>query len=410
MRYLALILALFINCSLSAQPLKLVSPKSAGLDREHLKYADAAINEAVDAGYIPGAVLAVVRKGHLPYIKAYGSRSLYPTVEPMSEDTIFDIASCTKPAVTAIVAMKLIEQGKISLRDNVDRYISNFNENKIVDGEQCLIRVAHLMTHTSGLDPYVLVETLEESYENPTRDSLVDYIVNNNIKYAPGEKFQYSCLNFILMQHIIEQVTGESIRDYAKRNIFDPLGMESTDYIPLDSLGEPIDLRRSEKFDFSKIAPTEIMSDSTVIRGVVHDPLAREVNFGVSGNAGVFTTAADMAKLLATLLNDGVHDKYRLLSPLTMKAMRTVPDCFLSKGRALGWDVSSTYSSNRGELLSPGTFGHTGFTGTSIVLDMENDVAVILLTNAIHSQGYVAVEMLRLRAVISNIVAASILD
>ncbi len=418
MRYLLIILALFINLSLSAKPSRsskstntAPSNESVGLDLDHLKYADEAIEEAIYNGYIPGAVLAVVRGGYTPYIKSYGYKSLYPTVEPMSDDTVFDIASCTKPVVTAIATMMMLERGKIALWDSVDRYIPDFNKNKKVDSLPRTIRMSHLLTHTSGLDPYVMVETLKSEYDTVTRDSLVDHIVKSTIRYIPGDKFRYSCLNFILLQHIIEDLTDESLREFAKREIFEPLNMTNTDYIPLDSSGQPLKSRRSKGFDMEDIAPTEIMNDSTVIRGVVHDPLAREVNMGVSGNSGLFSTAEDLTILMSTLLNNGIYDEdKRLLKPLTMKAMRSVPDAFSSNGRALGWDVYSTYASNQGDLLDFNTFGHTGFTGTSIVLDMENNIAIILLTNAIHADDHRATETIHLRAAISNIVAASIME
>ncbi len=417
MKRLITIFAIFATLSLPLslaakpeKPLKTTSPESVGMSHEHLKYADRAIEEAIDKGYIPGAVLAVVRRGYMPYIKSYGKRSTRPEVERMSRNTIFDIASCTKPVVTSIATMKLVEQGRITLWDRVDKYIPNFSRTKLVDSLPQVVRISHLLTHTSGMDAYVSIKRLGEEYDVITRDSLMDYMVNAEISSTPGERFRYSCLNFITLQYIIEQVTGESLRDFAKREIFDPLNMTSTDFIPLDSLGEPLDMKRAKDFKFRRIAPTEVIGDTLAIRNIVHDPLARVVNCGVSGNSGLFSSAADLATLMATLLNEGVYGKHRLLSPLGMKAMRSIPDYYHTNGRALGWDVNSPYSSNKGDLLSFNSFGHTGFTGTSILLDTENEVAIILLTNAIHMDTYRAIEIIHLRSAIANVVAASIID
>ncbi len=159
----------------------------------------------------------------------------------------------------------------------------------------------------------------------------------------------------------------------------------------------------------SRIAPTEVISADSVIRGFVHDDLAREVGLGVSGNSGIFSTASDMAILAAALLGDGSVNGRRVLSPLTVTSMRSVPPDMRDLGRAIGWDVYSPYASNRGDLLSAAAYGHTGFTGTSITIDPENDIAVILLTNIVHLDDYKMQHILRLRGVVANAVAGAVM-
>ncbi len=386
--------------SLTAKPLKLVKPEKVGMSSEKLANADRVIGEAVDEGKIPGAVLAVVRGGSLAYLKAYGNRSVSPTTTPMETNTIFDIASCTKPTVTAISAMILVEEGRLSLRDDLDLYIPHFNDTRECDTIRRSIRIRHLMTHSSGLNPYVVPEDLIKRYGSTSRDSLVEYIRTTKRRYEPGTDFNYSCLNYILLQHIIEQVTGESLRTFAKRRIFDRLGMCESDFRSV----EP----QTTTLDESRFAPTEVISGDSVLYGVVHDPLARIVGKGVSGNAGLFTTAADLALLSAALLGDGSYTENRLLSPVTIRAMRHVPRDMESLGRSPGWDLHSPYSSNLGDLLSDSAYGHTGFTGTSMSLDPENDLAVILLTNIVHIEDYKMIEMLRLRGKIANLAAGAI--
>ena len=215
--------------------------------------------------------------------------------------------------------------------------------------------------------------------------------------FEPGTDFQYSCLNYITLQHIVERCTGLSLRDYTRTHIFAPLGMEHTDYLPL---GE--DLSRWG----SLIAPTTRQPDGSVLRGQVHDPLTRVMNGGVSGNAGVFSTVDDLAVLCAALQNGGQWQGARILSPATVLAMRSVPQWASQIGRTYGWDVHSPYASCNGSLLSPQTYGHTGYTGTSIVIDPVNDVSIILLVNAVHPIDGRS-RMVRLRSLISNIVAGA---
>ena len=380
--------------------LKRVTPRKAHLSELCLQKADSAILDAISRKEIPGAVLGIVRRGRMAYVKAYGNRQVYPTTEQMTIGTMFDMASCSKAMSTAICVMQLCEQGKLRLTDPVSNYVPGFSNWKDkTDGEE-IIRIQHLLTHSSGLPAYASVDAMERKYGSPNPKGLLEHICQVKRSFRPGSDFLYSCLNYITLQHIIQNCTGESLRDYAKHNVFLPLGMNHTDYLPL---GE--DLSRWGNL----IAPTTKQPDGSVLRGQVHDPLARIMNGGISGNAGVFSTVDDIAVLCAALQNGGAWKGTRIMSAQTVHAMRTVPSWAKDIGRSYGWDVCSPYASCNGELLSPETYGHTGYTGTSIVIDPVNDVSIILLVNAVHPVDGVS-RMVRLRALISNIVASALLD
>lgn len=428
MKPLYFFLFLFLSLqAATAQPLQRVAPEQVGMDSRKLMYADEAIEKAIAENGIPGAVLAVVRNGKMAYLKAYGNKRVYPNTEPMTTGTIFDMASCSKSMSTAICAMILAERGKIRMLDPVSLYIPNFKSWESEDGkDKKTIRIADLMTHTSGLPPYGPTAELEKQYGSPNPDGLMEYIATCKRDFKPQTDFQYSCLNFITLQHIIETVSGQSLRDFARRNIFDVLGMNHTDYLPCqrDKNGQWIntdlphwlqsDAPHSTanyqlsplNYQLKNVAPTEKQPDGQVLCGQVHDPLARIMNGGISGNAGVFSCAEDIAVLCAALQNGGEWNGHRILSPLGVKAMRTVPRATATLGRTLGWDNFTAYASNNGDFFGPNTYGHTGYTGTSIVIDPDNDTSVILLINAVHpTDGH---SVVRLRSLVSNAVAASI--
>jgi len=374
----------------TAQHLEKTTPEAVGLDAQRLKNADQVIQLAIDKKEIPGAVLAVVRKGKMAYLKAYGNKQVFPTVEPMDVNTVFDLASCTKPLATAISAMILTERGSLRLQDNVNRYIPGFLPT-LNPATKTNIRVINLMTHTSGLPAYAPETALKKRYGSPNPAGFMNYIDSCKRDFEPGNKMEYSCLNFITLQHVIENVSGESLRDFAKQNIFDVLGMSHTDFNPT---GETLE----------RCAPTSKLK-GVMLKGVVHDPLARDLNGGVSGNAGLFSDANDIAVLVAALQNGGEWKGKRILSPSSVKAMRTLPDSLRKFGRTLGWDMSSVYATCKGDSLSPDTYCHTGYTGTSIVIDPDNDLSIILLTNRVHPVDKGSV--VKLRAAVANAVAAS---
>ena len=412
-RILLLALCAFaINASANNVPT--ASPEEVGMSLTRLRAADEVILRAISDNKTPGAVLAVVRHGKLAYLKAYGNRQTYPTTQPMTTQTVFDMASCTKPMATAISAMLLVERGQLRLSDPVSMYLPEF-KNWYGEGKDSVtIRVEDLLTHTSGLPAYAPVKTLAEADGKPNPAKLMTYIAGCKREFKPRADMQYSCLNYITLQNVVERITGQSLRTFAANNIFIPLGMKHTDFLPCTSdksgklvnTSQPRWVANGEQASLTPIAPTEKQPNGMVKQGQVHDPLACTLNGGVSGNAGLFSSAEDVATLCAMLQNGGAWGGKRILSPLTVKAMRSVPQNFNSFGRSLGWDVSSAYASNQGDLLSPEAYGHTGYTGTSIVIDPVNDLSIILLCNSVHPVD--ASNVIRLRAQVANAVAASI--
>lgn len=383
---------------LYAQSIERVAPKEVGMDPARLLKVDDIINTSIKNKEIPGAVLAVVRDGKLAYIKAYGNKSVYPKVEPMTENTVFDLASCSKVVGTAMSMAKLLEQGHYRLTDKVKMYIPGFQP--YVDsktGEEIDIRIVDLLTHSSGLPPYVAPEIVIKKCGKADPDSLMSYICTMKRDFKPTTKFQYSCLNFITLQNILQKITGEKLCDYAQKNIFDVLGMKYTTYLPAD-----------KPQIMPLVAPTERQPNGKVLIGEVHDPLARIMNHGNSGNAGVFSNAEDLAIMAAALMNGGEYKGAHVLGSLTVKTMITVPEEVESLGRSLGWDNYSPYASNNGNLFHPTkTFGHTGYTGTSFIIDPVSKTAVILLAHRVHPNDKGSV--VRLRALVANAVAGSII-
>lgn len=366
-------------------------PQNAGLNLEKLQRVDAVIQQHISDGKIPGATLLVARKGYIAYRKAYGNAQLTPTIEKMTEDRIFDMASCTKPVATASSIMLLVEEGKIRLTDPVKLYIpeyTNFVDSTGKQGEP--IRLYHLLTHTSGLPPYTDAKSLKEKYGSPCPEQVIQTIATSQKRNPAGTVFDYSCLGFITLAEIVHRVTGKTIDEFSQERLFTPLGMKSTMFCPPEKL-QP------------RIAPTEVI-DGKPLRGFVHDPLAQLMG-GKSGNAGLFSTIDDLAIFCQMLLNGGTYGGMRIFSPLTVQAMTSVyPDLDFA-GRGLGWDLNSAYNSNLGDLFPEGTFGHTGFTGTSICVDPKTETIVILLTNAVHIPNSNAI---RLRSLVANVVASSI--
>ena len=388
------LVSLFFALQINAQHLPQVSPEQVGMDSQRLQQADLVINQAIANKEMPGAVLAVVKNGKMAYLKAYGNKQVYPSTIAMDVNTVFDLASVTKPVATAISAMILIERGQLRLLDKVNLFIPNFKEWS--DGKKKKdIRVIDLMTHTSGLPSYAPIDKALKAKGDNKPNQLIEYIATVNRDFEPQTDFQYSCLNYITLQRIIETISKQDLRTFAKQNIFNVLGMAHTDYLPV---GETLE----------RTAPTQRQKDGSVLRGIVHDPLARIMNLGISGNAGLFSDANDLAILVAALQNEGEYNGKRILSPLGVKTMRTVPRNTDSIGRTPGWDVFTAYSSNNGDLFGPNTYGHTGYTGTSITIDPDANTAVILLTNRAHpnDEG----DVIRLRSLVANVVAASILE
>jgi uncharacterized protein YbbC (DUF1343 family) len=318
---------------------------------------DNAVDQAVREDRMPGAVVLIGHDGKVVYRKAYGSRALLPAKEPMTVDTIFDIASLTKVVATTSCIMRLFEEGRIWPDDRVTKYLPEFQ------GGSSAITIRDLMTHFSGLRPDLDLERPWSGYQTGIRRALIDRPAN-----PPGAKFVYSDINFILMGEIVRRLSGMPENLYAKKILFDPLGMKDTGYLPPASL-------------LPRIAPTEMAKDGAILRGVVHDPTARYMG-GVAGHAGVFSTADDLAKFCQMLVDGGAG----LFSPVTIRKF-SAPATPVNQPilRGLGWDIDSQYSGNRGDLFPAGaSFGHTGFTGTSMWIDPASRTYVILLANSVH--------------------------
>lgn len=396
--------------------LRLDSPERHGMNPVKLAQVDRVVNDAITAKEIPGAVLSVVRGNDIVYLKAYGNKSVVPTVEPMTTETLFDLASVSKCVGTTLAFMQLIENGYVRLTDNVDRYIPDFKPWKNPEsGEMVDITIRDLLSHSSGLTPYINADTFVKEYGGNNPEKMEWYIATQvKRNFRPGTDFMYSCLNFVTLQRILERVTGEKLYEYTQRNVFDVLGLTHTCYFPL--IYTPAVSNSAELAGLC--APTEVQADGKPLVAQVHDPMARMIMGGNSGNAGVFSNAEDLSVICAAIMNGGcLVDKKgnslestRILSPATVRLMTTIPSQNdPSVGRALGWDKKSSHSGLRGDLFNPETtIMHTGYTGTSIVIDMESKTAVILLTHRVHPQDKGGVG--RLRALVANIVAGSIIQ
>ncbi len=344
---------------------------------------DAQMQQAVRDGSIPGGVLLVGHEGKIIHRRAYGSRALVPAREAMTVDTIFDLASLTKVVATTPGIMKLVEQGKLSITDPVTKYLPEFQNGKSD------ITIRDLMTHFSGLPPDVDLTPAWSGYETGIHKALTA-----KPTYPPGQRFVYSDINFELLGDIVRRISGESLDKFVREQVFQPLGMRDTGYLPAAAL-------------IPRIAPTEVdASTGKPWRGVVDDPTARYMG-GVAGHAGVFSTANDLALYCEMLLGMGQRAGVRIFSPATVKKFTepaSPPD--QPALRALGFDLDSSYSSPRGELFPIGSYGHTGFTGTSLWIDPQSQTYVILLTNFIHPKSGKSLN--GLRRTIGTLVAASI--
>lgn len=412
---LAAAAALTVTAFAQGTALRQDSPERHGMNPEKLARVDRVIDDAIAAKEIPGAVLSVVRGNEIVWLKAYGNKSVTPTVEPMMTETLFDLASVSKCVGTTLSFMQLIENGYVRLTDNVDRYIPDFKPwTDPESGETVDITVRDLLTHSSGLTPYINADSFVKEYGGDNPEKLEWYIATKvKRNFRPGTDFMYSCLNFVTLQRILERVTGEKLYEYAQEHVFDVLGLKHTCYFPL--IYTPAVDNSAELAGLC--APTEVQADGKPLVAQVHDPMARLVMGGNSGNAGVFSNAEDLSVVCAAIMNGGclvdkkgrALENTRILSPATIRLMTAIPpQNDPSVGRALGWDKKSSHSGPRGDLFNPETtIMHTGYTGTSVVIDLESKTAVILLTHRVHPEDKGGVG--RLRALMANIVAGSII-
>jgi uncharacterized protein YbbC (DUF1343 family)/CubicO group peptidase (beta-lactamase class C family) len=385
------ILALVVAAAVGAGAQKLPPPAESSAGFAPIAQL---VEQAIARRELPGAVVLVGRGDAVVYHAAFGRRAVEPSVEPMTEDTIFDLASLTKVVATTTSVMQLVEQGRIRLNDPVMQFIPDFGRYR-----KNAITIRHLLTHTSGLRP-----DLELEVEFTGADEAIRRASEEVPTAAPGERFVYSDINFFLLGDIVRRVSGERLDQYVARHIFQPLGMKDTMFLPPAALQ-------------SRIAPTERCrtiewpcgkTDVPFLRGVVHDPTARRMH-GVAGHAGLFGTAADLSRFCRMLIGGGRLGSVSILAPATVQRMiaPSTPPA-MRDVRGLGWDLDSTFSSNRGELFPIGSFGHTGFTGTSLWLDPATRSYVVFLSNRVHPDGKGDVTPLRAR--VATVAAAALLS
>ncbi|HYF34985.1 MAG TPA: serine hydrolase, partial [Prosthecobacter sp.] len=332
-------------------------------DPAALKDLEATLDKAIAKKTPAGAVLWLEREDQkVSWVK--GARALAPAREEMTADTIFDAASLTKVMATAPAIMILHEQGKVELDAPVQRYLAGFTG----EGRE-EIRIRHLLTHTSGLKPGIPKDPPWSGYEEGIRRAVA------SVPEAPPETFfRYSDINFILLGEVVRAVSGQSLDAYAQQQVFTPLKMEATRFLP------PAEWQ-------ARIAPTEKDEHDNLLRGVVHDPTARRMG-GVAGHAGVFTSMSDVVRFARMALRGGEMDGIRILKEETVRKMQAVqtPITVLER-RGLGWDIESFYSKPRGQLFPGGSFGHTGFTGNSLWIDPFSKSFVVFLSSRLHPQG-----------------------
>ncbi len=322
---------------------------------------DTAVADAIAAKKIPGGVLWFERDGEI-YRKAYGHRALVPAPDATTEDTIYDAASLTKIIATTTAVMQLVERGKLDLDAPVARYLPAFAQHG-----KGIVTLRHLMTHMSGLRPGIPTTPAWTAYAGAINRACAE-----ELRSVPGSGFVYSDINYIVLGELVRLVSGRTLDVYTRDEIFSPLGMRDAGYLP-------------SKEKLPRIAPTELV-DGKMIHGVVHDPTSRKMG-GIAGHAGLFLTTADLARFCRMSLNGGELDGVRILSAASVAEMTRVQNDGSSR-RGLGWDIDTSYSGPRGRWFPAGTtFGHTGWTGTSLWIDPAAKAFIIFFSNRVHPDG-----------------------
>jgi uncharacterized protein YbbC (DUF1343 family)/CubicO group peptidase (beta-lactamase class C family) len=421
LRIIKILCVLCVLCgSIFSQGLPIAAPQTVGMSAERLNQIDALIEKDIADKKLPGAVVIVGRKGKIVYRKAFGNRSLIPTVEKMTVDTIFDVASLTKPIATATSIMILVERGQLRLNDTIGKFIP-----EIEDENAKRVTIQQLLTHTSGYQPDF---DLREKWTG--RDGMLQALYKEKLRQPTGTKFVYSDIGFIVLGEIVgrlgevlECINPNCFDTFAERNIFQLLKMQESGFFRLSNTSVE-SLVRQIDFIEKRVAPTENIKGQNnylgskfegdektgeqILRGQVHDPTAFRMG-GVAGHAGLFSTADDLARYCQMLLNGGILDGKRILSAQTVARM-TAPYVVSETGatRGLGWDMNSSFSANRGEFFPLGSFGHTGFTGTSVWIDRVSQTFVVFLSNRVHPDG--KGDVTPLRAKVSTVVASAIED
>lgn len=360
------------------------------MDSGRLALVDRAIEREIAADRIPGAVLLIARRGAIAHVKAYGKRSIEPKAEPMTRDSVFDMASLTKPMATATAILTLIEQGKIRLDDPLKKHLAEFD-----DHGKGAITIEQLLRHRSGL----IADNPVSDYADGA-DKAWERLAKLELKHPIGDRFVYSDINYIVLGKIVEKITGKSLNTYCQEKIFNPLNMADTGFRPIGAAPD-------RAIPIERITPTEREGDM-VLRGVVHDPRSRALG-GVAGHAGLFSSADDTATLAQALIRGGVgNNGVRVLSPLSVRLALDAGTTPAGERRGLGWDIATSFSAQRGALFGGDGFGHTGFTGTSLWVDLETETIIVLLTSRLHPVSHGDVNSLR--SEVATLVAAAIVD
>lgn len=371
-------------------------PQAAGMDPRALSALDGLIEKAIQDGQTAGAVCIVGHNGKIVYRKAFGHAALHPEKRAMTVDTVFDLASLTKVTATAPSIMRLVEQGKITLNTTVASVWPEYGAN----GKRG-VTIRQLLTHTGGLSPghgFFRMFGDENKGRAPGGPGWRDFypqamaeLAAAPLQYTPDTRFTYSDDGFMTLGEVVRRVSGKPLDVFAREEIFAPLRMNDTDYRPGPALSQ-------------RTALTEKRWDAW-LQGQVHDPSAWAIG-GVAGHAGLFSTADDLARYCQMYLNGGALDGARVLGPATVRAMTTPASPDGLPVRGLGWDLDSGYT-RRGDLFTPASFGHTGWTGTSLWVDPPSNTFVVLLANRVHVPNG-GVNTLQWR--VSNVVAAAATD
>ncbi|AGA27145.1 hypothetical protein Sinac_2853 [Singulisphaera acidiphila DSM 18658] len=387
-----LLLSLLASPVAARAALPEAEPGTVGLDAERLARIDQAVERAIKRKEVPGAVVLVGRRGKVAYVKAYGQRTVEPTATAMTRDTIFDMASLTKPVATATSVMRLVEQGKIKLGDSIVTYLPEFDNH-----DKKAITVEHLLRHRTGL----IADNPIADYADGSEKAW-ERIAALKPNSPPNERFLYSDVNYLVLGRLVERVSGKPLDQFARETIFEPLGMTDSRFAPLVEGTKP-----NPAIDLERCAPTEKEAGNWV-HGVVHDPRARALG-GVAGHAGLFSTADDVAIYAQMLLDGGKGpDGKAILAPETVQAMLDPGNTPPRQRRGLGWDIETPFSHPRGRGFGQGSFGHTGFTGTSIWIDPATQTFVIILTSRLQlgSKANTA----PIRSEVATLASAAILD
>jgi CubicO group peptidase (beta-lactamase class C family) len=363
----------------AAAPPSELKPEASSDFRE----IDALVERAIHEGKMPGAVVAVGRHDRVLFRRAYGQRSIIPVRAEMTSDTIFDLASLTKPLVTAALVLWLVDHKALQLSDPVSKYVTEFRGQA-----RETVTVEQVLLHVSGLPP----ENSLRDYRDGAAHARTR-VLDSWLEAYPGKRFIYSDVGFILLGALIERITGERLDRTAERALWRPLRMLDTHYCPDPCLSP-------------RIAPTELAPGrrTSPIRGEVQDPRAYWLG-GIAGNAGLFSSAGDLSRFARMLLGGGQLDGVRVLSAEAVRLF-TEPHRVPGGGlRGLGWDVSTPFSIARGRKLSEFAYGHGGYTGTSLWIDPKLDLFVLFLSNRNHPFGATA-NVLHLEGAIADVAVA----